>query len=86
MYTIENEIFSLLDQVFNQSQKNNFYLPISNKQFFNNIFFNYRFNKTYNDSNLNFIIKSYEKLIENNIGIDKALLKIAEINYLHIKK
>ena len=81
IYKIENEIFSLLSQVFNQSQKNNFYLPISNKQFFNNIFFNYKFNKTYNDSNLNFIIKSYEKLIENNISIDKALLKIAEINY-----
>ena len=27
IYTIENEIFSLLSQVFNQSQKNNFYLP-----------------------------------------------------------
>ena len=78
---VEKEIFSLLNKVFVQAQSNNLYLPISNKQFFNNIFFNYKFNKTYNDSDLNFVIESYEKLIENNISSDNALLKIAEINY-----
>jgi len=78
---VEKEIFSLLNQVFIQAQSNNLYLPISNKQFFNNIFFNYKFNKTYNDSDLNFVIESYKKLIKHNLSKENALLKIAKINY-----
>ena len=78
---IIDQIFNLCDILLEKTLIDNFFLPISNKQFSSNTFLNsdfYRINKT---NEIEYIIEVYKKLIEHNIEIENSKLKLAEINY-----
>ena len=78
---IIDQIFNLCDILLEKTLIDNFFLPISNKQFSSNTFLNsdfYRINET---NEIEYIIEVYKKLIKHNIEIENSKLKLAEINY-----
>ena len=77
---IIDQLFESLDIILIESQMNNNYLPISNKQFHSNLFFNFKQQINYSNNEIEYLINTYNKLITNNIRIDE--LYISFIRYL----
>ena len=80
---IIDQLFESLDIVLIESQINNNYLPISNKQFSSNLFFNFKQQINYSNNEIDYLIQTYNKLITNNIRIDDCILALSDI-YLNI--
>ena len=80
---IIDQLFESLNLISSRAQINNNYLPITNKQFNSNLFFNLNQNIKYDDEEIEYIINTYNKLIEENIRKQDCLLILSDI-YLNI--
>ena len=80
---ILDQMFESLNIILNQSKLNNNYLPISNKQFHSNLFFNLNQKIEYDYSRIEYIINIYNRLINLDIRIEDSLFELSDI-YLNI--
>ena len=78
---LKEQIFILTDKLLENALIENFYLPITNKQFSSNSFLNYDFPKIDKQNDIEYIINVYERLIEYDINSEEAQLKLADIKH-----
>ena len=78
---IIEQIFELLEKILLESLSNNVYLPITDKQFSSNAFLNFESPMIENHENIEYIIQTYNTLINSSLNIEESKIKLAEIQY-----